>query len=129
MIKPCENCGKPTKNRHSLAFCGHGCQFDYQYKMYIAGWINGVNSGRSGKLGMSEHIRRFLYEKYDSKCSVCGWNKINTTTGKIPLEIEHIDGNYENCSEANLTLLCPNCHSLTPTFRALNKGHGRKARS
>jgi predicted HNH restriction endonuclease len=39
--------------------------------------------------------------------------------------VEHIDGNYENDREKNLTLLCPNCHSLTPTFRALNRGNGR----
>ena len=32
--------------------------------------------------------------------------------------LPHIDGNNE---ESNLQLLCPNCHSLTPTFGALNK--------
>ena len=58
----------------------------------------------------------------------CGWCEINPTSGKIPLEIEHIDGNYKNNTEENLILLCPNCHSLTPTYRALNKGHGRKER-
>lgn len=129
MIKPCKNCGKPTKDRHSLSFCSHTCQFDYQYKNYIGDWKIGKKTGRSGKLSMSNHIRRYLYEKYNSRCSICGWNKINPATGNIPLEIEHIDGNYENCTESNLTLLCPNCHSLTPTFRALNKGNGRKARS
>lgn len=28
----------------------------------------------------------------------------------------------------NLILLCPNCHSLTPTYKALNKGNGRHNR-
>lgn len=27
--------------------------------------------------------------------------------------------------ECFFELICPNCHSLTPTFRALNKGKGR----
>lgn len=49
-------------------------------------------------------------------------------SGKIPLEIEHIDGNYLNNSESNLILLCPNCHSLTATYKGANRGNGRKAR-
>ena len=32
-------------------------------------------------------------------------------------EIHHIDGNAYNCDVTNLECLCPNCHSLTPTWR------------
>lgn len=39
----------------------------------------------------------------------------------IPLELEHIDGNHDNNKLENLTLLCPNCHALTPTYRRRNK--------
>jgi predicted HNH restriction endonuclease len=53
---------------------------------------------------------------------------VNPYTGKIPLEIEHIDGNYMNNDENNLDLICPNCHSLTGTYKSLNLGHGRKSR-
>ena len=70
-----------------------------------------------------------FFEKYQNRCSLCGWGEINPTTKKTPLEIEHIDGNYKNNKEDNLLLLCPNCHSLTPTYKALNKGNGRKDRS
>ena len=38
--------------------------------------------------------------------------------------MEHIDENYAN-KEENLILLCPSCHSLTPTYGARNKGKGR----
>jgi hypothetical protein len=44
------------------------------------------------------------------------------------VEVEHIDGNWRNNLPENLTLLCPNCHALTPTFRGLNRGHGRPGR-
>jgi hypothetical protein len=37
------------------------------------------------------------------------------------LELDHIDGNYQNNALGNLRLMCPNCHSLTPTFRGRNK--------
>lgn len=47
-------------------------------------------------------------------------------TGTLPLEVEHIDGDATNNSEENLTLLCPNCHSLTRTYRGANKGNGNR---
>ncbi len=74
--------------------------------------------------GISDHVRKYLFDKFGSKCSDCGWNKVNIHSGKIPLEVDHIDGNFNNCHEDNLKLVCPNCHSLTPTFRALNIGKG-----
>jgi 5-methylcytosine-specific restriction endonuclease McrA len=77
---------------------------------------------------ISRHLRRFLIEKFGNKCVVCGWNKNHPITHTIPLEIDHIDGNSENNLEKNLQLLCPNCHALTPFFKNLNKGKGRKWR-
>ena len=53
---------------------------------------------------------------------------MNQFTKKIPLEIHHKDGNYLNNNEDNLELLCPNCHSLTNTYKAANKGNGREDR-
>lgn len=81
-----------------------------------------------GKYQTSKYIIRYLFKKYDSKCARCGWNTINIFTGNIPLEIEHIDGNYLNNNEDNLTLLCPNCHALTETYKGANRGNGRHDR-
>ena len=55
----------------------------------------------------------------------CGWNKKNPYSGKIPIELEHVDGNSDNNSLNNLLILCPNCHSLTKTWKTLNSGNGR----
>ncbi len=81
-----------------------------------------------GKYQISNHIRKYLGHKYDNKCCLCGWNKINPHTGISPLEIEHIDGNYLNNREENLMLICPNCHSLTPTYKGANRENDRKDR-
>ena len=95
------------------------------YQRYIEEWKLGNKDGMRGSTSISAHIKRYLFIKYNSKCCLCGWCEVNKTTNKIPLEIEHLDGNFKNNREDNLALICPNCHSLTSTYRSLNKGKGR----
>lgn len=68
-------------------------------------------------------------ELNSNKCQNCGWSEVNPITGTVPLEIHHVDGNSENNVIENLALLCPNCHSLTETFRGLNRGKSKRHRS
>lgn len=93
-------------------------------------WQKGDLSGDRGKVAknISEHIKRYLVNKFGAKCSLCGWDSRHTITGKVPLEIDHINGNAGDNKEENLRLICPNCHSLSSTFRNLNKGKGRSWR-
>lgn len=109
-------------------FCCGNCQQEYNYIQKIKEWKQGNYSGIAGKDATSRIIRRYIFEKYDHKCAICGWCQKNPVTNKSPLSVHHIDGNYRNNSEDNLILLCPNCHSITPTYGSLNKGHGRGAR-
>lgn len=122
----CLNCGKELI-RNQSKYCSNNCQQEYQNKQKILEWKNGTFNGMSGKYGLSKVIRDYLLEKVNYSCELCGWNKINPITGKSPLEIHHIDGDYTNNKEENLQVLCPNCHSLTPTYKALNT-NGREDR-
>jgi len=127
----CRNCGSEMtfSPAHKKVYCNNQCQADFQHKTYIMEWKEGVRDGtKSRGAAMSYHVRRYLHEKYQSQCVQCGWGEINPTTGKTPLEIDHIDGDSENNREQNLRLLCPNCHSLTSTWKALNKGNASKKR-
>ena len=125
-MKTCLNCGKELNK--NTKYCSNRCQAEYEYKQWVLRWKEGKETGLRGKYGISQHLKKYLFEKYDYKCAKCGWGKINSYTNTLPLEIEHIDGDFTNNSEENLTLLCPNCHSLTATYKGANKGHGRKER-
>ena len=116
------------------AVCSTGCRSALEidraasstkYLAYIARWKAGAEDGMRGQTGTSSHIRRYMLDKVGHRCARCGWAEVNPHTGKVPLELEHIDGDYQNNDEGNLTILCPNCHSLTPTYRSLNNGKGR----
>ena len=119
----CLNCGREITRGNK--FCNHICQSEYSYKQYIKQWKEDKIDGRKGLYDISNYIRKYLFEKYNSSCQICGWNQVNQYTGKVPLQIHHIDGNCLNNKEENLQLLCPNCHSLTDNFGSSNKNSSR----
>lgn len=123
----CLNCNKEIKK--SNKYCSNKCQKEYEYKSYIEEWKTNKVTGLKGEYQISNHIKTYLFNKYNKKCAKCGWGETNKFTRKIPLEVEHIDGNYMNNSENNLILLCPNCHSLTSTYKGANLNNGRKTRN
>jgi hypothetical protein len=43
----------------------------------------------------------------------------------LPLEVDHIDGNWRDSRIENLRFLCPNCHSTTDSYRGRAKGRTR----
>lgn len=122
-------CGRKTA-RSFYFYCSNQCQLNFQYNSYIGAWLSGYFDGNTGinVKGISGHVKRYLAYKYSNGCDICGWKEVNPLTNRVPLEIDHIDGNSENNQEENLRMICPNCHSLTPNFRSLNKGNGRSWR-
>ena len=74
------------------------------------------NSGSS-----NDTIKRLLLDvlgvKYEcQRCGISEWQG-----ERISLELDHINGNNRDNRIINLRLLCPNCHSLTPTWRGRGK--------
>jgi len=114
--------------RNSYKYCSNQCQADYQYKDYISKWLVGLMDGGRASGVVSAYVKRYLREINNNKCQQCGWCEVNPFTNIVPLEADHIDGNHNNNKIDNLRLICPNCHSLTSTYRALNKGNGRSWR-
>lgn len=113
------------KKRHNTKFCNKSCSTNYHHqinneKKIIKFFANQVSNYPI------QWIRKTLREHTDYKCSICN---INEWCGKpITLEIDHIDGNYNNNIFSNLRLLCRNCHGQTPTYGSKNRGNGRYLR-
>ena len=113
----CLNCNNLTYNNE---YCSSKCKVEYIRNNKIQQWLNGDFSNIN-----TRRIKDYLLKIHNNSCILCGWNKINPHTNKLPLELHHIDGNSENNHPSNIQLLCPNCHSLTSTFKGANKNSKR----
>jgi hypothetical protein len=126
-IIKCLKCDMPINRRSAKKFCSAKCSSTYIRDRNIEMWLSGNLSGMAGE-NISSYVRFYLISTRGKKCEKCGWSKVNPFSNKVPLTVNHIDGDYTNTIPSNLELLCPNCHSLTPTYGSLNRGRGRKHR-
>jgi len=71
-----------------------------------------------------QYARRLLKKRLldeglkENKCEECGCNQWNNKP--LICHLDHIDGNSTNHLWINLKMLCPNCHSQTPTYAGRN---------
>jgi len=70
------------------------------------------------KLGGDARREKIIFDQ-KNKCGKCGVSEWFGTL--LTFEIDHINGNHQDNSRQNLVALCPNCHSITPTWRGRNK--------
>lgn len=123
----CVQCGA-IKRKHGdghMDFCNQQCLGDYifhQWKTY------GVQHHNSWNV-FPKILKRRLLEEAGYQCQAIRSDTGERCTesrrrpnGSSILEVEHKDGDSTNNAYDNIELLCPSCHSLTPTYRAGNWG-------
>ena len=131
-MSSCNYCGadfKPGRNTKAK-FCSLACQGAKKSQQVIDTWLENpcVETFYVASFMPRGTIRRYLIRLHGGRCSRCRWGKKHREADLPALEIEHKDGNWKNCHPENIDIICPNCHSLTDTYKARNRGNGRKHR-
>lgn len=134
-VSKCDGLGPQLKRPKKLRNCSQMRTEEVRIKRtnaikryYTEKRINDLEHWKQGLIEPTEwRARTLLIHELGAKCQKCSWAEINQLTNRVPIELEHTDGNYRNNKYYNLKLLCPNCHSLTPYYKALNarRGFGR----
>ena len=110
IFNPCQKTGK---------FCNNICQRDYQYKIETKFRVE------RGEVSHPKTLKRYLIKERTEKCEIC---ELTEWMNKpIVLALDHIDGNSDNNLPSNIRLICPNCHSQTPTFSGRNKTNSKRS--
>lgn len=105
-------CYRPNQARHGVI----RDKSEYDYRRYkLSDILEGKHPQYQTYKLKIRLIDAGLVENKCGKCGISEWNE-----EKIAIELDHIDGNRTNHLFENLRMLCPNCHSQTPTYRSKN---------
>ena len=108
--------------RHQKKFCSNACQRALERREKTEQWLE---SGVATSAGSRDHyVRVHLYDEQGGRCALCG-DSDEWMGFPLTLVLDHVDGDASNNRRENLRLVCPNCDSQLPTFKARNKGNGR----
>lgn len=149
----CAHCGKPVKRRGNR-FCSRQCSSSSAVRTIAASSPMIANSCLScGRIGVKAKFcssqcmqdfawkdrknrialegvvknprlaKRYLKDIRGESCSICGTKEWMGQV--VPLVLDHINGQAEDNSLANLRLVCGNCDMQLPTYKSKNRGHGR----
>lgn len=125
----CMNCGKEISNKERK-YCSNKCQQEYIFKQKV------LETDKTQKFSVSNSIdneikevnrrfvKKYLEYKYGHKCAICG--NTHWLGEPILLIVDHIDGDIENYNVSNYRLICSNCDATLPTYKARNKGKGKR---
>ena len=109
---------------HAASYCSGGCHQEALAERRIRRWLA---SGLPGHQTLTGVIREFIMMTQNYGCAICHrppeWNG-----APLVFVLDHIDGDGSNHVRSNVRMICPNCDSQLPTFKARNRGKGRHFR-
>ncbi|WP_043642566.1 hypothetical protein [Nocardioides alkalitolerans] len=118
----CRGCGGALTGRHQKSFCSNGCQRQADRRLRTEAWLaSGVAFIDTNP---RHYVRLHLMEEQAGRCALCRGEA--TWNGRpLTLVLDHVDGDANHNARGNLRLVCPNCDSQLPTYKARNRGRGR----
>lgn len=132
MIHICIGCGEEfhRPDKRDRKYCSNQCQMDAKSRSILDRYLSNPSKetyyGEYGQVRCG--IRNYFLRMNNYTCSRCGWDKRHPSDGKSTLELNHKDDDWKNCLIENIEVLCPNCHSLTYSYKGRNRGRGRAYR-
>ena len=112
--------------KRQVIYCSNSCQRLTQRRRKVEVWLE-TGSAPSVEGRRRHYIRLYLLEDQAGLCAICGcpgeWQGL-----PLAFIVDHVDGDSSNNTRDNLRLVCPNCDSQLPTFKARNRGRGRHFR-
>lgn len=122
-MRVCQGCAAELTRRHQQVFCSNACQRSAERQRNIAKWLE-TGEVRTVFSHSGHYIRRHLFGEQFGCCAICGSND-EWMCLPLVFVLDHVDGDASNNHRENLRLVCPNCDSQLPTFKARNRGNGR----
>jgi hypothetical protein len=119
MATTCLGCGIDIEGRRLKVFCTNACQQSHRRRLLLKVWLEAGVWGRTSYQG--HYVRDYLHEQQGGCCGI--EDKWNGAT--LALIVDHVDGDPTDNRRENLRLICPNCDSQLPTYKARNRGSGR----
>lgn len=64
--------------------------------------MNGEILGLTKNKTLIPSLKKTLIAIRGEKCEICGWDKVNPYTKKVPIVADHVDGNHMNNRPENI---------------------------
>jgi len=106
-------------NSKSQKYCSRKCHEDYKNRLV-------QTEGFPPSWNSNQRIRRYLKNKHGNFCMICGQSGNDWNGQPMTLIVDHINGKSNDNTLENLRIVCPNCDSQLPTYKAKNKGNSTR---